>query len=58
MTVVFAGGEMDAYGVALNWYPNPNMRLMMDYVQSEGDANASTANDEPSIFMLRTQVDF
>ena len=26
-----AGGEQTSYGVGLNWYPNLNMKFMLDY---------------------------
>lgn len=30
-TTTYGGGEQTAYGVGLNWYPNLNMRFMLDY---------------------------
>jgi phosphate-selective porin OprO/OprP len=30
-TTKYGGGEQTSYGVGLNWYPNLNMRFMLDY---------------------------
>jgi hypothetical protein len=27
----YGGGEQTSYGVGLNWYPNLNMKFMLDY---------------------------
>nr|XP_061811862.1 porin O-like [Nerophis lumbriciformis] len=47
------GGEMTDITLALNWYPNPATRLMMNLVNSDvdgiGDAN---------FFLVRWQIDF
>ncbi len=47
------GGELDDITVGLNWYLNPNTRIMFNYVFADvegvGDVN---------IFQLRFQVDF
>ena len=51
------GGTMDTNGVALNWYLNPNLRLMMDYIQADASPTA-TSSDDSGIFMLRAQFDF
>jgi phosphate-selective porin OprO/OprP len=47
------GGELTNYTAALNWYLNPNTRVMMNYVHSDVD----TA-DEDDFFGMRFQVDF
>ncbi len=48
-----AGGEQDNVTFAVNWYPNPATRLMLNYVSADrggiGDAD---------FIMLRLQVDF
>mgnify|MGYP000860340885 CR=1 FL=1 len=47
------GGEMDSVALGLNWYLNPNTRLMWNYamsdVQDEGDVDT---------FEMRVQIDF
>jgi phosphate-selective porin OprO/OprP len=48
-----AGGELDDVTAGINWYLNPNMRLMLNYVFADLD-NVG----ESDAFMLRTQVDF
>jgi phosphate-selective porin OprO and OprP len=30
-TTTYGGGEQTSYGAGLNWYPNLNMRFMLDY---------------------------
>ena len=30
-TTTYGGGEQTSYGVGLNWYPNLNMKFMLDY---------------------------
>ncbi len=53
------GGEMKNWTFALNWYPTPYFRLMANYIIVDTDSDAyPTANDDPDIFALRTQVDF
>jgi phosphate-selective porin OprO/OprP len=47
------GGRLKDTTVGLNWYLNPNMRIMWDYVRSDlnGVGNAN-------LFLMRFQVDF
>lgn len=52
------GGEMSNYTAALNWYLNNNTKLMANYIKVDTDQNAPTANDDPSIFLLRGALDF
>ena len=48
--------EMNDVTVGLNWYLNPNVRLMANYIRSCVDGNdISNAAD---IFMMRAQIDF
>lgn len=30
-TSTYGGGEQTSYGIGLNWYPNLNMKFMLDY---------------------------
>jgi phosphate-selective porin OprO/OprP len=30
-TSMYGGGEQTSYGIGLNWYPNLNMKFMLDY---------------------------
>ncbi len=47
------GGELDNFTVGLNWYLNPNTRVMLNYVRSDLDGIG-----EADMFMTRAQVDF
>ncbi len=53
-----SGGEMDNYTLGANWYLNNNMRLMANYIFVDTDNSAVTANDDPQILLLRSQVNF
>ncbi len=47
------GGELTNFSVGLNWYLNPNTRMMFDYVTSEIEGG-----ERLSAIMTRMQVDF
>lgn len=47
------GGEQDNFSVGLNWYPNPVIRLMLDYVHAD-----VKDVDEANYVLLRWQVEF
>ncbi|MBZ0254274.1 MAG: hypothetical protein K8I02_13115 [Candidatus Methylomirabilis sp.] len=47
------GGEVNDFTAALNWYPNPNMRVMFNYIY----ANLVRSGEE-NIAQMRFQVDF
>jgi phosphate-selective porin OprO/OprP len=47
------GGELKDVTVGLNWYLNPNMRIMWDYIRADLD-NVGDSN----LFMMRMQIDF
>lgn len=52
------GGEQDDITVGLNWYPNPHVRFMANYVMANADPNSSGVQDEPNIVQFRAQIDF
>lgn len=53
------GGKMDSYTIGVNWYLNKNTRLMLNYIDTDTDANAfSAADDSPSLMLLRGQIIF
>lgn len=52
------GGEMTNYTAGIKWYPNANTAVMFNYIKVDTDSRATTANDDPNIFLLRTQFDF
>ncbi len=52
------GGEMNNITLGANWYLNDYMRLMANYIMVDTDNNATTANDDPDIMLLRSQVKF
>ena len=47
------GGELKDVTVGLNWYLNPNMRIMWDYIRADLDGVGDS-----NLFMMRMQVDF
>lgn len=48
------GGRMQDGTVGLNWYLNPNVRVMWNYVRSCQNTSETSAD----IFMMRFQIDF
>ncbi|RMD86004.1 MAG: porin [Candidatus Dadabacteria bacterium] len=48
-----AGGELDDITVGVNWYLNPNARVMANYVRADLDSSG-----EADIFQTRFQIDF
>jgi len=50
------GGEEDNWTLGLNWYVNPNVRIMANYI--DVDVDRAGVNDNPNIFAVRTQIDF
>ena len=58
-----AFGEQDTWTVGLNWHPNPYIRFMANYANTDADINANDAgstigNEDVDIFQLRAQIDF
>jgi len=54
------GGVQDILGVGLNWYLNPNMRLMANYLRMIDltDSDPGFDGENPDMFQLRAQLDF
>jgi len=52
------GGGYTSNTVGVNYYFNPNLRFMLNYVNAKTDSNAATANNSPEIVALRTQFLF
>ena len=57
------GGEQSNITIGLNWYPNTNLRMMLNYILVDGDEDADAdgdvdGDDDPRIVQLRVQVDF
>lgn len=53
-----AGGEVDQYGLGLNWYMRDNLRMMANYTSVDSNGTAVVAGDDPDVVHLRAQVDF
>ncbi|MGD2174750.1 MAG: porin [Candidatus Brocadiaceae bacterium] len=54
-------GELDNVTLGLNWYLNPNMRVMWNYVHAsldEADLGDGGDSGDGNAFMMRFQVDF
>ena len=55
------GGEEDNLTIGLNWYVNPHVRFMFNYVRADADPTSSDLtgeDDEPNVFQTRAQIDF
>ena len=58
------GGKQWDFTFGVNWYPNPNSRVIVNYVYAnvnrtiEGDETFDLDNANASIFQMRFQVDF
>jgi phosphate-selective porin OprO/OprP len=50
------GGKLDNITAGLNWYWNPNMRVMFNFVNADLDRGSADADTQA--FMVRTQIDF
>jgi phosphate-selective porin OprO/OprP len=53
---VVQGGELDDITLGFNWYFNPNMRLMFNYVH--GSFERGLTDEEIDAFLVRWQVDW
>lgn len=54
----FHGGELRDTTFGVKWLPNSNIMITANYIMSNTDNFAVTPNDDPKIWMLRTQFDF
>jgi len=56
------GGKEQDITAALNWYPHPHLRLMLNWVHASVDrspiATVARNNFSPDVFQMRAQVDF
>lgn len=52
------GGEADVTTLGVNWHLTDHVRLMANVVDIDTDANASVANDDPTLYNFRAQWDF
>jgi len=55
---VIHGGRMKNGTLGLRWIPHPNLSFMLNYVRVNTDEFASSADDDPQVWMLRAQFDF
>ena len=51
------GGRTGDHTVGLNWYLNPYMRMMFNYIHSTTD-DANALDGDIDIFQMRAQIDF
>ncbi len=52
------GGELRDTTFGIKWLPNSYTMITANYIMSNTDSHAVTPNDDPQIFLLRTQFDF
>lgn len=52
------GGELRDTTLGIKWLPNGYTMITANYIISNSDTHAVTPNDDPHIFLLRTQFDF
>ena len=52
------GGVQEDITLALNWYPNKNLRFSFNYVDVLSVSGGASNNDEPSAYLVRGQVTF
>ncbi|MGD9137946.1 MAG: porin [Desulfobacterales bacterium] len=52
------GGEENNYTFAINWYLNPNYRLMFNYIYADVKDRTDAKDGSTDIFQMRFQVDY
>jgi phosphate-selective porin OprO/OprP len=52
------GGNLNEVTAGLNWYWNPNVRMMFNYIWSERDINAPQNSGDVQILAARASLDF
>lgn len=52
------GGQMKNLTFGLRWIPQSNVSLTANYIRVNTDSFSVTANDDPEVWLLRTQFDF
>jgi len=52
------GGEETNYTLGVNWYLNPNYRLMFNYVYADVKDRADAEDGSTDIYQMRFQVDY
>lgn len=55
---VIAGGDMKDVTLGLRWIPHPNLSFMLNYIKVNTDNHAVVHDDDPDVWMIRSQVDF
>jgi len=52
------GGELSDITLGVNWYMNPNMRLMLNYIMADVENDAIGLDEDTDIITVRFQVDW
>lgn len=52
------GGEMKNVTLGVKWYPHANVAVLANYIRVNTDAYSVVPNDDPNIWVIRTQFDF
>ncbi|MFW2371758.1 MAG: OprO/OprP family phosphate-selective porin [Gammaproteobacteria bacterium] len=59
-----SGGKTDQLTLGINWYVNPRLRYMLNFVKvdndlaADGGAPVVAGDDDPEIIQIRAQIDF
>ena len=52
------GGELDTFNLALNWYPQRNIRFDLNYIHNDADSSSPLGDSNVDAVVMRAQVDF
>jgi len=52
------GGEENNITLGLNWYPNQNLRFMLNYIRVDASPDRRGRNESPDIIQMRGQLVF